>query len=464
MKKWNAFSVGWFVCALLSWEVDGWAADPSGEPQFWSWAATPPMGWNSWDCYGPTVTEAEVKANAEYIADKLKSHGWQYVVVDIRWYVENDKAGGYNTKNPQFVLDEYGRWLPAVNRFPSAADGRGFKPLVDFVHDLGLKFGLHLMRGIPVEAVKRNTPILASTARAAEIYSPHGQCAWLKDMYTVDSDRPGAQAYYDSVFNLYAGWGVDYVKVDDLSRPYEQHRSEIEMIRRAIDGCGRPIVLSMSPGATPLDAAEHAQRHANLWRICDDFWDRWPDLKPQFARCRDWAPHVGPGHWPDADMLPVGKIGIRAERGQPRMTRFTHDEQITLMTLWCIARSPLMCGGDLPQNDAFTLSLLTNDEVLAVDQMSSHNRELFNHDGLVAWTANVPDSSDRYVALFNTQDQAEQLSPKPEIRVTLADIGLDGPCKVRDLWAGRNLGEFSGEFAAAVSFHGAGLYRISRER
>ena len=193
-------------------------AQPTSRPAaFHQWAPTPPMGWNSWDCYGPTVTEAEVKANADYMAQHLKSSGWEYVVVDIRWYVGNDTAHGYNEKNPDFNLDAYGRFTPAPNRFPSAAGGRGFRPLADYLHAKGLKFGIHLMRGVPVVAVQRKLPIKGTSLTAADIYSPAGQAAWLHDMYTVVAERPGAQAYYNSLFELYASWGVDLVKIDDLS-------------------------------------------------------------------------------------------------------------------------------------------------------------------------------------------------------------------------------------------------------
>jgi alpha-galactosidase len=453
---------GFFVLVLLAACAPLVEAAETTEPTpFLSWAKTPPMGWNSWDCYGPTVTEAEVRANADYMAEHLKQHGWQYVVVDIRWYIENDKSGGYNQRDPRFTMDEYGRFWPAENRFPSAAGGKGFKPLADYIHSLGLKFGIHLMRGIPVKAVHDDTPILGSDARATDIYSRRHQCTWLRDMYTVVADRPGAQQYYDSVINLYASWGIDYIKIDDLSRPY--HAPEIELIRRAIDNCGRPIVLSMSPGATPLDEAEHAKQHANLWRISDDFWDRWDALLPQFERCRNWAPHSGPGHWPDADMLPLGRIGIRAERGRPRTTGFTRDEQITLMTLWSIFRSPLMFGGDLPSNDEWTQSLLTNDEVLAVNQYSTGGRELFHRDGHVAWIADVPDSNDKYVALFNVRDRPTDASAPSteEVAVTFDELGLASKVTVRDLWAKRDVGDFTDGFSADLPFHGAGLYRFS---
>ncbi|HEX8506612.1 MAG TPA: NPCBM/NEW2 domain-containing protein [Hymenobacter sp.] len=380
------------------------------QTDFHQWAATPPMGWNSWDCYGPTVTEAEVKANADYMARNLQRSGWEYVVVDIRWYVGNDTAHGYNEKDPDFNLDQYGRFVPAVNRFPSAAGGKGFKPLADYMHAKGLKFGIHIMRGVPVVAVQRKLPILGSKATAADIHSKESQAGWLHDMYTVVAGRPGAQEYYDSLFKLYASWGVDFVKVDDLSSPY--HAPEVEMIRKAITRSGRKIVLSTSPGETPIAQAKHVAAHANMWRTVGDFWDSWEQLKEHFEVCERWAPHISPGAWPDADMLPLGRLGIRAERGDDRMTRFTRDEQITLMTLWSIFRSPLMFGGDLPSNDAFTLALLTNKNVLAVHQRSARNRQLFHRDNLVAWTADDPATGDKFLALFNAQDQ--ELAPESE--------------------------------------------------
>ncbi|WP_157543951.1 glycoside hydrolase family 27 protein [Mucilaginibacter paludis] len=425
------------------------------QKDFHSWAATPPMGWNSWDCFGPTVVEAEVKANADYMAKNLKASGWEYIIVDIRWYVGNDKAHGYNETDPDYVLDQYGRFQPAVNRFPSAAGGKGFKPLADYIHSKGLKFGIHIMRGIPVEAVKRNLPILGSKATAKDIYSTDKQCKWLKDMYTVVAGRDGAQEYYNSLFKLYASWGLDFVKVDDLSRPY--HTAEVEMIRKAIDLTGRKIVLSTSPGETPLASAPHVQQHANMWRTVDDFWDNWKMLQEHFDVFARWNAYRAPGAWPDGDMLPIGKIGIRAERGNPRMTAFTHDEQYTLMTLWTIFRSPLMFGGNLPDNDAFTLSLLNNKEVLAVLKYSSNNKELFRNASGIAWVADDAKTGDKYVALFNPADGDEPV----KIAVQLKELGFNSACKVRDLWSNKDLGKFTGEFAPAINKHGTGLYRIS---
>jgi alpha-galactosidase len=377
---------------------------------FASYALTPPMGWNSWDCYGPTVTEQEVKANADYMAAHLIKYGWQYIVVDIRWYVENTKTHGYNEKNPVIVMDEYGRLMPAVNRFPSSAGGKGFKPLADYIHSKRLKFGIHIMRGIPRLAVERNTPIWGSTANAKDIYSTKNLCFWLGDMYTVDETKEGSQEYYNSLFNLYASWGVDFVKVDDLSRPY--HKDEIEMIRKAIDGCGRSIVLSTSPGGTPLEYADHISSHANMWRIIDDFWDNWSQLNEHFSLFEKWILYTSPGHWPDGDMLPLGRIGIRAERGDNRMSMFTEDEQYTLMSLFLICRSPLMFGGNLQDNDEFTLNLITNEEALAVLNKSKNNRLLFRDGVKIVWTADDVNSHDKYAALFYTSDQKPIIEDK----------------------------------------------------
>jgi alpha-galactosidase len=377
---------------------------------FASYALTPPMGWNSWDCYGPTVTEQEVKANADYMAAHLIKYGWQYIVVDIRWYVENTKTHGYNEKNPVIVMDEYGRLMPAVNRFPSSAGGKGFKPLADYIHSKRLKFGIHIMRGIPRLAVERNTPIWGSTANAKDIYSTKNLCFWLGDMYTVDETKEGSQEYYNSLFNLYASWGVDFVKVDDLSRPY--HKDEIEMIRKAIDGCGRSIVLSTSPGETPLEYADHISSHANMWRIIDDFWDNWSQLNEHFSLFEKWILYTSPGHWPDGDMLPLGRIGIRAERGDNRMSMFTEDEQYTLMSLFLICRSPLMFGGNLQDNDEFTLNLITNEEALAVLNKSKNNRLLFRDGVKIVWTADDVNSHDKYAALFYTSDQKPIIEDK----------------------------------------------------
>ena len=429
--------------------------EPFAKGEFKQWAQTPPMGWNSWDCYGPTVEEHEVKANADYMAANMKEHGWEYIVVDIRWFVENDKAGGYNQTDPRYVLDEYGRYLPATNRFPSAANGKGFKELADYVHSKGLKFGIHIMRGIPKEAVEKKLPIKdANGVTADQIYTTELQCRWLRDNYTVLADKPGAQEYYNSIFDLYAEWGVDFIKIDDISRPY--HQGEIELVRNAIDQCGRPIVLSLSPGRTPIENAAHVSEHANMWRMVDDVWDLWRDIVQLLDVAQGWYPYIKEGTWPDCDMIPLGRISVRGERGADRMTRLTKDEQYTLMTLFTIFRSPLMFGGDMPSNDEFTLSLLTNREVLKMHREGTGVQQVFNNDNQIAISSRNPNTGEVYLAIFNIDNEKTL-----DISVNLKNIGLNGDCKVTNMWTGEDMGVVSNDFVQSLQPHASGLYKFT---
>jgi len=287
-------------------------------------------------------------------------------------------------------------------------------------------------------------------------------------MYTIVAGKPGAQEYYNSIFKLYASWGLDFVKVDDLSG----RTDEIEMVRKAIDNCGRPIVISISPGGDRPETADFLKNNVNMWRTSNDFWDNWPALKNQFAILKSWAGLGVKGCYPDGDMLPLGKIGLRAERGEPRMTGFTKDEQYTLMTLFAVFRSPLMFGGDLPGNDEFTLSLITNKDVLNVNQNSINGKQLFRENDLIAWTADDPKTGDKYLALFNASDRqlfvdnkaalkSEQITPDTaSISVKFDQIGLTGTHTIRNLWTGENLGNITDSFTRTINHHGAGLYRI----
>lgn len=415
-------------------------------------AQTPPMGWNSWDCYGTTVTEAEVRANADYMAKHLASHGWHYVVVDIQWSEQAPKSHGYRP-NADLAMDANGRLIPAPNRFPSSAKGAGFKPLADYVHSLGLGFGIHIMRGIPRRAVEANLPVAGAKIHAADIADRHSICPWNSDMYGVDMSRPEAQSYYDSIVALYAGWGVDYIKADDIARP--AHREEIAALHRAIQRSGRPIVLSLSPGPSAVEDLAFFRENANLWRISDDFWDDWKSLRLNFILMSIWGGAQRPGAWPDADMLPLGRIGIRAERGNDRMTRFTRDEQRTLISLWSIAQSPLMFGGDLPSNDDWTLSLLTNDEVLAVDQHGERGRPVAESGPNVVWAAGAGKDAS-YVAVFNVGDNRPA-----NVRVDWRTLKVPSKCRLRDLWEHKDIGTFDEGYSFQVAPHASGLYKVT---
>lgn len=429
---------------------------PFKEGEFKEWAQTPPMGWNSWDSYGPTVKEHEVKENADYMAKYLKEFGWNYIVVDIRWFVQNDKAGGYNQTDPIYVLDEFGRYIPATNRFPSAKDGKGFKELANYIHDKGLKFGIHIMRGIPKVAVEKKLPIKgANGVTADQIYTTDDQCEWLNDNYSIVPEVAGAQEYYNSIFELYAEWGVDFIKIDDLSAPI-YHEDEINMIRKAIDHCGRPIVLSASPGPTPISNARHISNNANMWRMVNDVWDSWEHIDNLFDTSKNWYPYINSGTWPDCDMIPLGRISIRGERGEDRMSKLTQKEQFTLMTFFTIFKSPLFFGGDLPSNDAFTLSLLTNKEVLKMHKESIDVRLIHQQDEKIVISSKNRKTGETYLALFNTSNTSAK-----DIKVILTDLEINKKVKITNIWSNEELGVFKDSLNQNLSAHESVLLKIT---
>jgi len=421
-------------------------------------APTPPMGWNSWDCYAATVNEAQLLGNAEYMAQHLKKYGWEYIVCDIQW--SDPLAGTEMTEYRPFAelcMDAFGRLMPAEKRFPSAAGGKGFAPLAEKIHGMGLKFGIHIMRGIPRQAAHSRSPILNGEWTADQIADPASICKWNSDMYGLRARHPGSQAYYDSLFALYASWGVDYVKVDDIANtnilphnPYSA-RYEIEMLAKAVEKCGRPMVLSLSPGPAPINEAWHLGQYANLWRVTDDFWDRWDLLKDMFWRCELWQTHVGKGRWPDCDMLPLGRIGIGHR--QDRQTRFTQDEQRTMMSLWCLFRSPLMMGGEMRDNDEWTLSLLTNEEVLAVHRCENQARQIMRDRFQAIWHNHCADGV--YLGLFNLSDEERAVG------CPLREIGLD-KASARDLWLRKDIGTYEREITIQLQPHASVLLKLTK--
>ena len=450
-------SYSWCICA---WGGLLFSVAPAGSQITGTASAMPPMGWNSWDSYGTTVNEAAVKANAEWMAKHLKEFGWQYVVVDMEWFVTNPVPEG-NAKDSIYSLDKNGRYTPAPNRFPSASKD-GFKPLADYVHSLGLKFGIHILQGIPKEAVNQNSPIEGSAFHAADVADISGTCRWNFDNYDVRNNAAG-QAYYDSIARLYASWGVDLIKVDCISfGPYKG--DEIRMLSSALKKTGRPILLSLSPGPAPLEKQLEMQRLATQWRISNDIWDIWHStvfypqgLNDQFVNVAAWASDPRKGHYPDADMLPLGYLGPAPGWGIPRETRLTHDEQRTFLTLWGIFRSPLMMGGDLPHNDEWTTSVLTNREFLEVDQHSRDTKVVINSQDEVVWSSKPEDGNGNYLAIFNRKEEPTIL------HFTWSQLGLpEGEYQLRDLWDRRDLGAAK-EITVTLAPHASVLYRVRPE-
>jgi alpha-galactosidase len=419
-------------------------------------ASTPPMGWNSWDSYGLTVNEAEFRANMTVMAAQLKEFGWQYVVVDEGWYLQNPELAAM-PERLRYTVNVQGQYEPATNRFPTSEFGGGFKPLSDAVHKNGLKFGIHIIRGIPKKTVFANTRIGSTQIRAGIAADTTDVCPWNPDNFGVRANAAG-QAWYDALMKQYAGWGVDYIKVDCIaSHPYKG--AEIAMIHKAIVRSGRAMVLSLSPGPTALENAEEVGKNAQLWRISDDVWDYWEkptgktwpqSVKGQFDVIASWAKYARAGNWPDADMLPIGMLVPTPGEGKPRASRLTEDEQRTMITLWAMARSPLFIGGNLTQMDDTMKSLLTNPGVIEVDQHSLAAHELGRDGDVVTW-ASVSVNRDRsYLALFNVGDAPVHVDK------TLAEYGFVGRAeyKVRDLWMRKELGALNA-VTADLPAHGS---------
>ena len=373
-------------------------------------APTPPMGWNSWDSFGLTITESQFRENVDVLHRRLQPFGWNLAVIDEGWFLRNPKVRP-DSEQFTYELDADGRYIPVPARFPSALTGggnTGFAALGAFVHAQGLRFGIHVVRGIPRESTTRNLPVANSPFRAQEVADTTDACPWNKDNWGV-RDTPAGQAWYDALLQQYAAWGVDFLKVDCISdHPYRS--AEIRMLHRAIAHSGRPIILSLSPGPTSAGFATELSQMAQLWRISDDVWDVWstPDpfprsIRDQFELAAGWVPFSRPGNWPDADMLPLGYLGPEPGFGKARSTNLTHAEQQTMLTLWSIARSPLILGANLTHLDDWTTALLTNREVLAVNQQGHDQRQVSRELNSLAWTS-AGAGDIQYLALFNLGD------------------------------------------------------------
>jgi alpha-galactosidase len=426
-------------------------------------APTPPMGWNSWDAYGLAINEADYKANAQVLAG-FKDYGWNYSVIDEGWFLENPENAG-KPETLKYTLDKFGRATPAINRFPSAANGTGFKPVADYTHSLGLKFGIHIIRGIPKRAVAENQPIQGTSFHATDAAAQTDTCPWNPDNFGVKENAAG-QAYYDSLMALYAGWGVDFLKVDCIAdHPYKA--DEIRMIASAIRKTGRPVVLSLSPGPTQLEHAAEVGKYANMWRMADDIWDgwefkgeKWPNgLLSAFDNLAKWAPYAKPGNWPDADMLPWGYLGPNPGWGKARQSNLTQDEQRTQFTLWAIARTPMILGANLTKLDDFTKSLITNKEVIAISQMAVESKEqaTYPEDPLRTrrWSAKTGGAQPkRYIAVFNLHDTP--LNSEETWRM----FGLaDKPHAVYDVWNQRRIASAK-TLHVEIPAHGCALFRV----
>jgi alpha-galactosidase len=442
-------------------------------------APAPPMGWNSWDSYGLTIDESAFKANATVLKE-LQVYGWKYAVIDEGWYMGD--PDGKSLADKQYLVDKNGLLQPVASRFPSASNGAGFRPLADWVHRQGLKFGIHIVRGIPRQAVEGNLPIAETNFRADDAADKTSPCPWDEGNWGV-ADNAAGLAYYDAMFRQFEQWGLDFVKVDCISsRPYRI--GEIKQIAEAIRKSGRRMVLSLSPGPTELKHAAEVAEYAQLWRISDDHWDVWGEphesdktkLKPgesgefpfgtrdAFDRLAKWFTYAGPGSWPDEDMLPFGTLGPRPGWGKARESRLTHDEEKTELALWAIARSPLILGANLTQLDEFTRGLLSNQTILFMNQYATYSRPVdvatlgagFEH--VRVWRASVGEPGSRgyteYFGFFNLGESAAT------VKTSWKQLGLDGAKHAAlSAWDDTTTKE-SKEITVTMPAHGSQVYQV----
>jgi alpha-galactosidase len=463
------------------------AAAPNPDPEdLPTVALTPPMGWNSWDSYGLTITEPSFRLNVVAEKNKLLPYGWNYAVIDEGWYFENPEDR-QTPKDLRYAIDPHGRYVPVPERFPSSTqagaprpvkskqseslllaatiENTSFAALGNWVHSQGLKFGIHIMRGIPLVSVERNLPIEGSDFHAYDAANQDDSCPWDPTSFGVRNNEAG-QAWYDSIIRQYADWGVDLLKVDCIAdHPYSQ--GEIFMIYRAIKKTGRPMILSLSPGPTSIDHAVEMDRVANMWRISDDLWDVWfqptgifpQGVKNQFVRMADWEKYAKPGHWPDADMMPIGELRPAPGWGSSRTSHLTLEEERTQVTLWAIARSPMILGGNLTLLDQRTLQLLTNRDVIAINQNSLKSFEVRREKGLFGWRADMPGGKVA-IAIFNVADTPLKLDR--QLAEFVGDRGMRR-WGAHDVWQNRDLGSIR-KLIFTIPPHACVLLNLHRVR
>ncbi|MHC4631233.1 MAG: glycoside hydrolase family 27 protein [Planctomycetota bacterium] len=440
-----------FLCVLL-WSlliagaVDESHAGPAAGPL----VPTPPMGWNSFNSYGVYLHEKAAFENLEAMAVKLRPVGYEYFVIDNGWFGEYTLQPGTMYAAEKHAHDvninEYGLFQPSKCYFPN-----GFKSLIDRCHELGLKFGLHLMRGVPRKAVELNLPIKGTRFRASDIADrePDRNCKWCQYCYGIDMDKPGAQTFYDSLINQLADWGVDFIKYDDIV-PYPK---EVEAVARAIRQCGRPIVLSLSPGGHVDPNHIGSFRTANMLRVTSDIWDTQEDIDKCFAAWRKWQGQERLGFWIDMDMISFGKLQLMSPpgknsdpmskgdialsgKGTTRWSQLTQAQMRTFITLRALSASPLMMGGDLPMLDDVSLKLITNSDVIVCNQNGVMGRLVYESRDVETWLVRGRGNANKgWTGVFNRGEAAWQVALSGEV------LGLPADCAFhcKDIWNRRDV-------------------------
>lgn len=389
-------------------------------------ALTPPMGWNHYNIYGTRITQEQVEKQAKaMVSTGLINHGWSYMNIDDGW--QGARGGKYHAI------------LPDSSRFPD------MQHLVDEVHGMGLKIGTY------------STPWVESYGHriGGSAMNPEGTFERTKEKIPRNKKilpyAIGTYHFWANDAKQFADWGFDYLKYDWNPAELTETKEMYEDLRNS----GRDIVFSLS-NSIPFATISDLSKVSNAWRTGGDIKDNWKSLKSRIFTQDKWAPFARPGHWNDPDMMILGVLGWNSTEKWP--SKLTPDEQYTHMSAWCLMSVPLLLGNDISQMDDFTLSLLTNDEVLAVNQdpLGKQAVVVSKEGDLGVMAKDMADGS-KAAGLFNLADEGTQ-----KVSVTWKDLGIKGKYRVRDLWRQKDLGVFENEFSADVAQHGVVLVSLRK--
>lgn len=403
------------------------------EAQISNSCPAPPLGWNSWTNHGWKISEKAILENAFVMAVKLKASGYRYIVLDGGWH-DNPEQGD------SAVTDQYGK-ITSKERFP-----HGIAYLADTIHSLGLKFGIHIMRGVSRTGYKNNIPVFGTPYRVRDITDTSSLCSWSDDNYGIDMAKPGAQEYYDSFIAQLVSWGVDFIKIDDVT----EHPAEILAVKAAIKKTGKRVVLSLSPGDNSMIKNIEAFNAADMVRITPDIWDNQAGINQAFYSWKRWSGVTGRNFWADMDMIPFGHLGLcnpnpdyliagnnteGKEQGKERMSAFSLNQKYTFITLRAMSASPFFMGGDLPTSDSLSFAIITNKEMLACNQNGVMGKLISEKDSLEVWeTGNKKNVNKGWIAVFNRSNTEKQ------IRLTPFYFNFKEPFSLYNIWQKKWLG------------------------
>jgi hypothetical protein len=449
-KVTRAFSTAMVVALLLGGTLFVGVQNLSAEEN--GLGRTPVLGWSGWSFLRARPTAATIEAQARALRDSgLQRMGYEYINLDDFWY----QCPGSQGPN----VGPNGLWVTDPSRFPPQGDTNGIKAVADYVHGLGLKFGIYVTPGISRQAATKNTPIKGTSYTAAQIAEPsvkesnyncHG-------MIGINYDKPGAQEFINSWVDMLAAWGVDYIKIDGMQN---SNVADIKAWSNAIRQSGRPMVLDVTQGSYTRLIAPTLMKYANQWEFAPDIecyrcekhgssypLTSWPDIRKRFNYVADWQPYAGPGGFNDYDSVEVGNGSADG---------LTPVERETQLSLWALGAAPFILGVDLTHLDPVDMKYLKNAAVLAVDQDAIAAKRIVNNGDRQVF-AKVEPNGDAIVGLFNTGEKAVEVS----IRASAAGSReSQRGYSLKNLWTGQ-ITKSSGSISATVPPHGVVLYRVA---